>query len=453
MTRYYLRLRALSPLSITSHQNVAGQVNPTLAYIPGTTLRGAIAWKWLRENRNAAQTAGFQHLFDKGGLRCGSLYPLAAPVEEARITYSADLALPLPLTARTCKHEPGFQRAPLRDEQGHGVVDTLVDALEEVADRRLREGEETPPEKWKGLARHERCAPGGCGASMDRFSGFYHSGEARDERWLRQVRPPMRLFTRTAILEELETARPEALFSRQALEAGQEFAGFLDIAPQAEADLKRLLSPGAEVYVGAGRTAGLGHMEVVELQPDWGVLATLLGPVADRQQKFADRLHSSLGERWALVPLTLLSDTILLDRLLRSASAPEPDVLHHYALLEAQVQALRQAEEAGTEESAADAPPAGALPAWPPGTELFLTVARHKRIAGWNTAPGARRPRSDDWALAAGSVFVLAAPPDQADDLLTACVWLEEHGLGERREEGFGQVMVAHPFHTEVDPT
>ena len=182
MTRYYLRLRALSPLSITSHQNVAGQVNPTLAYIPGTTLRGAIAWKWLRENRNAAQTPGFQHLFDKGGLRCGSLYPLVAPVEEARIAYSADLALPLPLTARTCKHEPGFQQAPPRDEQGHGVVDTLVDALEEGAARRLREEGETPPEGWKGLARHERCTQDECGASMGRVSGLYHFGEAREGR-------------------------------------------------------------------------------------------------------------------------------------------------------------------------------------------------------------------------------------------------------------------------------
>lgn len=454
MKRYYLRLRALSPLSITSHQNVTGQVNPTLSYIPGPTLRGAIAWRWLRENPAAAQTPGFQRLFDREELRCGPLYPLAAPAREAGIGYRADLSLPLPFTARTCKLEPGFRRAALRNERGHGVVDTLVDALEEVATRRLRLAKETPPDEWRGLARHERCGQAGCKAAMDRFSGYYVFGEARGQPWFRQVRPALRLISRTAILDELESAQPAALFSRQAVEAGQEFAGFLDVTSEAEADLQQLLSSSTDLYIGAGRTAGLGQMEVIEIDSDWGVLTKLLGPVIDRQQAFEAQLSASLRQRWTLVPLTLLSDTILLDSRLRHVSAPEPDVLRHYAALEGQIQAGLQGVETGDNEGNGAATPVNQpLPTWPPGTELFLTIAKTKRISGWNTAPDSDRPRSDDWAVAAGSVFVLAAPANQASSLLQACAWLEENGLGERRAEGFGQVIVAHPFHTEVAPS
>lgn len=453
MIRYYLRLRALSPLSITSHQNVTGQVNTTLTYIPGPTLRGAIAWKWLREDPSADQMPEFQRLFADAGLRCGPLYPLASPVREAGATYAADLGRPLPVTARTCKREAGFQGAVPTAEQGHGVVDTLAAALQEVAARRLRAEHEEPPEEWIDLSHYERCGCDECGARMDRLGGFYQQGERQGDRWFRQIRPPTRLITRTAILGELGTTKPEDLFSRQTLEAGQEFAGFLEVIPQAEADLNAALSAGTELYVGAARTAGLGHMEVVEVQPDWGVLTHLLGPVPDRQQDFEAKLPASLRQRWTLVPLTLFSDTILLDARLRYTSAPEPDVLYHYAWLEGQIRALRGAQQSGDAVNALDTSSAANLiPAWPEQATLFLAMGRPKRIAGWNTASEPSRPRSDDWAIAAGSVFVLAAPPDQADALLDACTWLEEHGLGERREEGFGRVVVAHPFHTEVTP-
>jgi hypothetical protein len=334
-------------------------------------------------------------------------------------------------------------------------VDTVIAALEEVAARRLRAENQKPPSEWVGLARHERCTDAACNTPLDRLSGYYQFGHVGGEFWFHPVRPRTRLLTRTAILEELESPRPQALFGRAALDAGQEFAGFLDIASPGEATLTRLLSPGTELQVGAGRTAGLGRMEVVDLQPDWGALANLLGPVTERQQAFNAQLCSSLRERWAFVSLTLLSDTILMDNLLRYTSAPEPDVLRHYAVLEARTSAVQQVtgHANGASGTETDAPAVNALPDWPAGTELFLAMVRTKRVAGWNTVAGTDRPRSDDLALVAGSVFVLAAPPDQADDLLKACAWLEEHRLGERREEGFGQVVVAHPFHREKMPT
>ena len=441
MKRYYLRVRALSPLSITGHQNIAGQAGASLSYIPGTTLRGALAWQVLTGQPAATREATFQQLFGPDGLRCGPLYPLSRATDPG-----ADVTLPLPLTARTCKRQGGFRTDPdpLQARDHHGALDVLIDALEEVARRQLAADPAGASEaaKLAGLERHERCAQPDCTAAMDRFSGYYQFGIARGGRWFRQVQPLKRLATRTAILEELGSARPGALFSREVLAPDQQFAGFVEVPEALAAEFEKLLPVGGELQVGAGRTAGLGRLEVADRRPDWGALTRLVGKPDQRQQAFSACLPQSLRTRWALTPITLLSDAILLDPWLRYASAPEPDVLRHYAELAALA-------------GATPPPP-------PPDLSLFLGVSRGVRCAAWHVGspePGAGamlhrggRPRTQDQGIAAGSTFVLAAPVDQGPQLLQFAAWLEEYGLGERREEGYGQLLVAHPFHTEVTP-
>jgi CRISPR-associated protein Csx10 len=423
MIRYYLRLRAESAVSVTSHHNVNGQASATMGYIAGNTLRSALAWKVLRARPAASQEPAFRALFDAGGLACGPLYPLSNRQP------TANLSLPLPLTTRTCKLKPGFITEPDPDHRGHGCVDALVAAIEETASGRVRCAGETAPADWRGLAVCERCQADGCGKSLDRFTGYYQFGLEHRRSWHRRVVGRRKVITRTAIQETLENARPGALFSREVLEAGQEFAGFIEIEQDWVEEFKRLWPSGSEIQVGAGRTAGLGRLLIVALQPGQGMMSKLLGPVSNRHAAFQAQLPASLRQRWVLAPLTLLTDAILLDPWLRYASAPEPDVLAAYAALEAN---------------------GGHALAWPVGTELFLAVANTQRIAGWKTA-GEARPRSDDLALVAGSVFVLAAPPEQEQALLHAATWLETHGLGERRGEGFGQVVVAHPFHSQKE--
>jgi len=441
MKRYYLRLRALSPISITGHQNVAGQAGPTLTHIPGTTLRGALAWRVLAQRPEATRDTAFQALFAPDGLRPGPLYPLSHHPKP-----DADLALPLPLTARSCKRHAGFCTDPNQDRERdpHGALDTLVDALEEVAHERLMArglASAWGADEKKGLRRHEKCGQPGCGAAMDRFAGYYQSGIADGARWFRTVRPSKLLLTRTAIMAELGSARQGALFSREALAAGQEFAGLVDVPAALVTEFEQLFKVGDELQIGAGRTAGLGRLAVADVRPDWGVLSGLTGTVAERQQAFVKHLPAPLTAHWALTPITLWSDAILLDPWLRYASAPEPDVLRYYAELAAQN---------------------GATPPEPPaGLELFLCVGRATRCAAWHagsrTADGGTmqnrggQPRTQDLGIAAGSTFVLAAPPDQAAALLAFATWLEGYGLGERREEGYGRLLVAHPFHQEVE--
>src|SRR5690606_26495672 len=92
----------------------------------------------------------------------------------------------VPLTAYTCKRQPGF--APV----GHGVRDSLFVILQD----RVTQSQ-------------TRCTKAGCEASLVPHSGFY----SNTTRGYRSVRPNKRLETRTALDSRREVAAREQLFS------------------------------------------------------------------------------------------------------------------------------------------------------------------------------------------------------------------------------------------------
>ena len=51
-----------------------------------------------------------------------------------------------------------------------------------------------------------------------------------------------------------------------------------------------------------------------------------------------------------------------------------------------------------------------------------------------------------------GSVFLLGYTGTPDDTLWQALANIENNGIGERRQEGFGEVTIADPFHMEVQP-
>jgi hypothetical protein len=308
-----------------------------------------------------------------------------------------------------------------------------VAALEEQAMARLYEADPSSTHPtWSGLATYERCGYPGCNAPLQRLPGYFEWERHENPPWLRRSALSLRLLARTAMLATLESARPGALFARESVDAGQLFAGFIDVVDMHKQTVEGLLTPGVQLYIGSGRTAGLGKVEITDLDQHWDPLHALLGSPAQRLAEFTQRLPVALRAHWAFAPITLLTDMILLDPYLRAATALTPPLLAHYL-------ALDHALDNSTP-----------CPILPPGLELFLAVNATKRIAGWNTAAIPPRPRHDDHAIAAGSVFVLAAPPDQAQALEILCQTLETNGLGERRAEGFGQLAVAFPFHSQA---
>jgi CRISPR-associated protein Csx10 len=55
-------------------------------------------------------------------------------------------------------------------------------------------------------------------------------------------------------------------------------------------------------------------------------------------------------------------------------------------------------------------------------------------------------------ASSAGSVYGFRWDPEWGPLDFEALERLEETGVGERTDEGFGELMVCHPFHLEVEP-
>jgi CRISPR-associated protein Csx10 len=441
MKRYYLRLAVESPVSISGHSNIDGQTTPGLDYIPGSTLRGALVWHWLRQHPGLQTSVEFVHMVDEGGLRCTPLYPYSGDAYHR----GSQLALVLPTTARTCKHAPGFvtDLAEKASEDAHGVRDSLVALIEERALEWQAALQADGAPGLAGLQPFEHCQF--CRAPMTRYQGYYEQGEFLERANYWRSQPHKRLITRSQILPQLQATVPGNLYSREALQEGQLLAGWVLVDDGLEAWMQETLGDGSGIiangesfYVGAARTAGFGRVRVDRCERASDIWSRQVGDFDSRVDRFQARLAKDLRSQWALVPITLLSDAILLDAHLRHTSALKPAVLASYQRWD-QALVERQTEDRDRGEGP---------PPWPQGMKLFIAAANLHRVAGWNTAEGGRRPRSDDWAVAAGSVFVLAAPPATEAQLRRACRWLEEHGIGERRTDGFGQVLAAHPFHS-----
>ena len=59
-------------------------------------------------------------------------------------------------------------------------------------------------------------------------------------------------------------------------------------------------------------------------------------------------------------------------------------------------------------------------------------------------------PRADEAAVAMGSVFLFGFSTPLDKQKVTALLRMQDQGVGVRRREGFGRVVVASPFHWEV---
>jgi hypothetical protein len=77
-------------------------------------------------------------------------------------------------------------------------------------------------------------------------------------------------------------------------------------------------------------------------------------------------------------------------------------------------------------------------------------------IAGWNAA--AQMPKPEVRAIAPGSAFLfcrggIANPEQEYARLAEALSAAEQEGVGERVEEGFGEIAFCLPFHSELAET
>ena len=78
--------------------------------------------------------------------------------------------------------------------------------------------------------------------------------------------------------------------------------------------------------------------------------------------------------------------------------------------------------------------------------ELVRSFSNYDYVSGWNTAWGL--PKEIDLATRIGSVFVFHT--SDIESWKQHLKELEDNGIGNRREEGFGQILICDPFHLRM---
>jgi len=321
MTELVLTLRQPAQIGDRAREDF---VLSTLEHVPGTVVRGAFAASWLARNGVSAPgtpgRAEFLRLFE-GGVRFG---PLLRPGTEF-----------LPLSVVTHKYQ----------EQ---------DSCAEVEYDRAVTGEAPL-----------RCPD--CGSPLDQVKA------------LRGDRPQVQRRTSVSIGES-GVARRGVLFTRETLEAGQEFRGTL------VAEDPPLLAV----------LAGLGPIRVGGRRTTHG-----LAEVGIRDQA-GEPLPTAQRRDDGMLVIRLRSPGIFTDPQGRPSRDPDPSEL---------------TEVLGT--------PAQVVHRW----------TRWQQVGGWHVASGLPKPA--ELAVVAGSTYVISTERAVSDAILTD---LSHRGLGLRRHEGFGDL-------------
>lgn len=240
----------------------ASNLTETLLFIPGNTVRGLLAKRYI-DLRSTAD-GDFEKLFVTGEARFGFAWPKNAQV--------------IPSSARSCKYQSGFKA-----DQGHGVVDLLLSGPEE-----------------------KRCTE--CNRSIDYFQGFWNIMQF----YKVPVEDCTRLITRTAIDPTRSAPRSGQLYSQRVLEEGLSFHANIEVP----ADLVNLLTPLLDNSfvgrIGTGSSRGQGWVNVTrnDLTPtDWE-------NAEKRYERFCQR------ETAPVLVVTLLSDGLFRDDYLRDRTGP-----------------------------------------------------------------------------------------------------------------------------------
>ncbi len=210
------------------------------------------------------------------------------------------------------------------------------------------------------------------------------------------VERQLAVHTQRARLAGRATDADGAVFRYEALAAGQRFgAAIVCSEPSTAESLARLLQSTETLALGRSRSAGYGAARVeapIDLRADWVEAAAP---------------SDEAGDEWIL---TFLSDAILRDERGQPSAAPEAIVGTLRRILGADLRCQR----------------------------AFLAA---QPVGGFNRVWGLPLPQHP--AIAKGSVLVFAGPPPATR--AAGLVDLVEHGLGERRAEGFGRVAIDWP--------
>lgn len=393
MKYYRFTAKLLSPMSI--QQKRQSNTPSALAYLPGVTLRGALAGKLLRQGMNP-EDEQFQSLFFKSPAAFPNLIPGPDPLTDMG---------PLPASTISCKRAGGFF------PENHGVLDSLSAVFAGRIGGKIGEN------LW-------RCPK--CGEDMKPFSGFWNQSEDAP----RGFEPTLTSQRHTGIDRTTGTVAPSIFFMTQSIAdhykdnpmdadsdvyQPQHLTGCAYLEPEQAKRLESHLD--GSLFVGAERTRGMGEiqMSIAEATPP---TFNLLEWDAAFRKKYAQMTGSDVPVSGLLFSVLLESHAILVDRFLRPTSVIE--VL----------------EGDGPGETVSDIAP-------------VVKMTSAEMIRGWQSAWNLAKP--DDMAVAMGSVYLFQYTGNDPAELEKRLRSLVVSGIGLRREEGFGKIQICNSLHIKEE--
>lgn len=423
MRRLRVTLRTVSPVAPGYRAAYRRQFLESLDYLPGRTWRGALAMGILgRFGCTPGEACGHTACpLHRGGV-CHfptvflgpsaalftNLYPGAGTVLHCA---------PAPLSTRTCKRAPG-------SAAGRQAALSSCDPLKAPEARARLEASPEPHGLFDGVLPALRgtalqtCPHSDCGEDLTDLRGFVQLGYSPGGA-LVASQPAVRMARQThvALNRRSRTAEEGRLYTVAAIDEGQDFSGYLTLPDDDwPAGLSEGLEAGLEEFlgpVGGGLSRGLGEVSVAAVRAQYQGLP----PLAERLQAFAAAPGDGAAVRFTL---TLVSDAVLRDSGRNLGLWP--------GFVAARLQELS-------------------------GQALAVEADHHFHrgglVSGWDLQHDAPRERAV--ATVAGSVAVCrvtCADEGEHAALVQALERLELLGIGERRSEGLGQVVVCHPLHS-----
>lgn len=403
MKKIPVAAKLLAPVAIKRDRQ--SERSESVRFLTGTSVRGALASIYLQQHGQVDDN--FRHLFlNEGACRFGPLDP------------GPEI---FPLTAASCKRE--------------GAKHALVDQLWYRIAQHYRAG--NLPEDAETMWR--QCAE--CEADLKGHHGFWHENNGCLSE---NTNNEHHVAAHVGIDRHTNTAAESILYTLEALlpsDEEKDLSGWLMADDDAFTTLKALLdAEGSCVSIGHHRTRGYGDICLQLGEPqdvknsgaegNWGQwsreLTTFLGspPLS----------VSDLAQEDFYFSLLFPTGAVLVDRFLRYTIDPAGMISWLPAML-----------------SVDDAFPMTARPTRPlssGGTTQWITaVTKHERFRGWNAAHGL--PRQDEWMVARGSAYVyrFQGTADEREALIRQLKALSEEGIGLRRNEGLGAVVVSDDFH------
>lgn len=327
--------------------------------VPGSHIWGAAAWHYLSQPNHTPKDDAFRHTFLDGGLRFLTAYPEADDLEGS--DSHPQRLIPIPHSIRKLKEN-----------------EELVDFVEQPSEK----------EPAKRLDhRYARIGQGSLETQAVKTELNYHHARAKDRRKGRAL--------------GAEDPDGGALFTYEAIQAGQSFQGAVLGAEDDLTNLKTWLQ-GGQIRIGRSRSAQYGETEFEWLDDAPQELSGLV-----EWDGFVEQQPSDVASPDKCLVITTLSPLLNInDHGHPEARFPEGEL----------------AKMLGLDAS---------------GLKLSRSYTRTEVIGGYNAH--LRLPRQQWPAIASGSVFVfnIEQPLDQERLLQLEC-----NGLGLRRGEGYGRIAV-----------